>query len=211
MKEYRTEQENFWNGEFGDKYVERNDSEKEVAGNIALFSKILGRTSGVKKVIEFGSNIGENLKAIKCCLPAVECAAVEINHKAASILKNDPFFGSGGVKVYEGSILEFQAEENYDFALIKGVLIHIHPDELGNVYQKLYDCSSRYICIAEYYNPVPVEIDYRGNDEKLFKRDFAGELLDLYPDVRLVDYGFTYRRDNVFYYDDTTWFLLEKI
>ena len=45
---------------------------------------------------------------------------------------------------------------------------------------------------------------------KLFKRDFAGEFLDRFADVRLVDYGFAYHRDPNFQQDDISWFLLEK-
>jgi spore coat polysaccharide biosynthesis protein SpsF len=53
-------------------------------------------------------------------------------------------------------------------------------------------------------------INYRGHKDRLFKRDFAGELMDKYPDLKLVDYGFVWRRDNNFPQDDGTWFLLEK-
>ena len=70
---------------------------------------------------------------------------------------------------------------------------------LQDVYQKLYDASSRYILIAEYYNPAPVAINYRGYEDRLFKRDFAGEFMDKFSDVILVDYGFAYRRDNSFH------------
>ena len=51
---------------------------------------------------------------------------------------------------------------------------------------------------------------YRGHSQRLFKRDFAGEMLDRFPDLTLVDYGFAYHRDANFPQDDTTWFLLEK-
>jgi hypothetical protein len=44
----------------------------------------------------------------------------------------------------------------------------------------------------------------------LYKRDFAGEMLDRYPDLQLVDYGFSYHRDQNFPQDDANWFLLEK-
>ncbi|GBR75485.1 hypothetical protein NO2_0157 [Candidatus Termititenax persephonae] len=37
---YKTEQEEFWSGEFGDDYISRNDSRTYVCGNINLFSKI---------------------------------------------------------------------------------------------------------------------------------------------------------------------------
>ncbi|MGN0416172.1 MAG: pseudaminic acid biosynthesis-associated methylase [Agathobacter sp.] len=206
---YKTEQESFWNGEFGNEYVDRNRSGEGVASNVALFGEILSKTAKVHSVIEFGSNIGQNLKAIRTLLPDCECSAIEINHKAAEILREDPFF-EHKVKVYETSILDFEAKENYDFVLSKGVLIHINPDKLEYVYQKLYDATNRYICIAEYYNPTPVTVDYRGNEDRLFKRDFAGEFMDKFSDCCLIDYGFKYHRDNNFRQDDMTWFLLEK-
>ena len=207
--DHKTEQENFWEGQFGDEYVDRTKSAMGVASNVALFSEILNRTKDVHSIIEFGSNIGQNLKAIRTLLPDVECSAVEINHKAAKILRNDPFF-EPKVQVHETSILEYKTSEMHDFVLIKGVLIHINPNELEHVYQKLYDSSKHYICIAEYYNPTPVSVSYRGNQDRLFKRDFAGEFMDKYQDCMLVDYGFKYHRDNSFPQDDTTWFLLEK-
>ena len=55
-----------------------------------------------------------------------------------------------------------------------------------------------------------LKLKYRGHDGKLFKRDFCGEMMDKYSDLKLVDYGFGYRRDPVFQQDDMTWFLLEK-
>lgn len=202
---YRTEQESFWAGDFGDEYIERNTTEL-IYKNIALFAEVLKSTGGVKSCIEFGSNIGLNLKAIQCLIPNIECSAIEINHKAAAKLVENV----KNIKVFEQSILDYKAGEKYDFVLIKGVLIHTNPDELEKVYQKLYDSSQRYICMIEYYNPTPVMIEYRGNKNKLFKRDFCGEFMDKFRDINLVDYGFKYHRDNNFPQDDLTWFLLEK-
>ncbi|MBI3705395.1 MAG: pseudaminic acid biosynthesis-associated methylase, partial [Rhizobiales bacterium] len=39
--------------------------------------------------------------------------------------------------------------------------------------------------------------------------DVAGDMLDRVP-LRIVDYGFAWRRDPVFPQDDVTWFLLER-
>ena len=64
--------------------------------------------------------------------------------------------------------------------------------------------------MCEYYNPSPVTINYRGHSDRLFKRDFEGEILDKFPDLNLIDYGFSYKRDVVFPQDDITWFLLQK-
>ena len=203
--EFKTEQEKFWAGSFGDEYNIRNQGLQADASNLAFASRILERTQSVGSVIEFGANIGLNLKALRALLPGVELAAIEINLQAAAELEK-----LGGIEIYPQSILEFQPDRARDLVLIKGVLIHIDPASLPEVYARLYATSRRYICIAEYYNPAPVEVLYRGNTGKLFKRDFAGDMLDRFPDLRLVDYGFVYHRDVNFPQDDLTWFLLEK-
>lgn len=65
--------------------------------------------------------------------------------------------------------------------------------------------------MIEYYNPIPVEISYRGNSDKLYKRDFAGEMMDMFNDLRLLDYGFVYHRDSIHRNEnDLNWFLMEK-
>lgn len=205
MSGYASEHEQFWSGEFGDAYSARNTGADVVAGNLALFSRILQRTDGVGSVLELGANIGLNLRALRQLVPTADLAGVEINSVAAQELR-----AWGGCEVHEGSILEFDADRQWDLTLCKGVLIHIPPGDLAAAYQRLHDCSRRYVVVAEYYNPSPVAIAYRGHDDRLFKRDFAGELLERYDDLRLVDYGFVYHRDPVFPLDDITWFLLEK-
>ncbi|MEG0750997.1 MAG: hypothetical protein RR998_04550 [Oscillospiraceae bacterium] len=206
---FKTEQENFWAGNFGDEYIERNYYEKSlIAANIALFSKIISNCNqNIESTIEFGSNIGLNLLALKTILPQLKIVdAIEINNKAVSILKETVC----PTNVFNQSILDFVSKDTYDFVFIKGVLIHLCPDMLSTIYEKLYNASKKYICIVEYYNPSPVEVNYRGNQGKLFKRDFAGEMLDKFTDLKLASYGFSYHRDTKFPQDDLTWFLLEK-
>lgn len=201
---FRTEQEQFWAGAFGDEYIARNFGPRAMATNISLFSRILSRTSQVKSVIECGANVGINLLAMHR-LPDAELSAVEINGKAVRELRK-----MRDINVYHQSLLDFKTDRKRDLALTRGVLIHINPAHLVNAYGVIYRTSRRFICVAEYYSPKPVEVDYRGQKGRLFKRDFAGELLDIYKDVRLVDYGFTYHHDTNFPQDDLTWFLLEK-
>lgn len=169
-----------------------------MAANTALFAKTFEHMHASESVIEFGANIGH-------LLPKAELSAIEVNATAVAQLKN-----SDALKVYPMSILDFQPDYERDLAFTKGVLIHINPDSLPDVYDKLYRSSRRYICVAEYYNPTPVEINYRGNEGYLFKRDFAGELLERFDDLRLVDYGVVYYRDPQFPLDDVTWFLMKK-
>lgn len=205
MASFATAQEGFWAGEFGDDYSKRNVGNGWVAANTALFAKILDRTRSVGSVVEFGANIGLNLRAINQLLPNAKLSAIEINRTAAEELRE-----WGGVDVIEGSILDVDLKAQWDLALIKGVLIHINPDELPKVYDRLYAASSRYVCVVEYYNPTPIALPYRGHADRLFKRDFAGEVLDRFPDLHMVDYGFAYRRDPNFPQDDVTWVLMEK-
>jgi pseudaminic acid biosynthesis-associated methylase len=130
---------------------------------------------------------------------------VEINEKAVAELRKVP-----ELTVHHRSMLQFMPEQTYDLVLTKGILIHVDPEELPVVYDLLHRSSNRYICVAEYYNPTPVTVSYRGHTGKLFKRDFAGEMLDRFTDLKLADYGFVYRRDMLFPQDDINWFLLKK-
>jgi pseudaminic acid biosynthesis-associated methylase len=204
-KTVATPQEAFWSGEFGDEYTVRNDGAHWIASNAALFSRVLNSAGPVKSAIEFGANRGLNLQALRLLSPNIELAGVEINDNAIAELKK-----ISKIDVHHQSVFDYKPQKKYELALIKGVLIHINPDRLKDVYRVLYESSSRYICIAEYYNPSPVTIPYRGHTDVLFKRDFAGEVLKLYPDLRIRDYGFVYHGDPNFPQDDITWFLLEK-
>ena len=198
---YRTDQENFWAGEFGNEYIERN---REGASNLAFFARLLRHTQNVSSVVELGANIGLNLAAIRTLCPRICCTGVEINQRACAEL-----VARGGVKVVNTSLLDWRPVQ-HDLAFTKGVLIHLDPAVLPVAYDKLFRGSSRYVVIAEYYNPSPVEVKYRGHSARLFKRDFAGEFLDRYPRVRLLDYGFSYHRDPNYPQDDISWFLMEK-
>ena len=203
---YKTEQEKFWAEEFGTSYIERNQGEKLLASNLNFFVKALKQAGSISSCREFGANIGMNMKALKLLFPEIQLKGIEINNEAAKELKKIV----GEANVFNGSIFEANVEQKVQLSLIKGVLIHINPEMLPLVYEKLYDSSSKYILIAEYYNPSPVTITYRGHQDRLFKRDFAGEFLKKFPDTELIDYGFAYRNDPAYPQDDITWFLIKK-
>ena len=48
-----------------------------------------------------------------------------------------------------------------DLVFTKTVLIHISPEKLVNVYKNLYENALKYILVAEYYNPNPIDVLYR--------------------------------------------------
>ncbi len=203
---FKTEQETFWAGEFGTEYIVRNQGEALLASNLNFFSKALQDIRNVKSCIEFGANIGMNIKALKLLYPEMDLYAIEINGDAVRALEQViPM-----EKIFHTSILEWFPTRTWDLVLSKGVLIHINPDKLQQVYDKLVASTQRYLLVAEYYNPAPVTIQYRGYTDRLFKRDFAGEILERHSEMRLCNYGFVYHRDPNFPQDDITWFLMEK-
>ena len=200
----KREQLDFWQGDFGTSYISRNESQELLASNLNFFSEIFSRAQfSPTSFIEFGANIGMNARALKLLYPNSKFAGIEINKDAHSQLK------SVADEALLGAIEEVQIAAQYDVSFTKGVLIHINPSNLQIVYEKLYNSSSKFILVAEYYNREPVSVNYRGHEDRLFKRDFAGEILEKYSDLRLSSYGFSYHRA-AFPQDDISWFLLEK-
>jgi pseudaminic acid biosynthesis-associated methylase len=203
---YCTPQERFWAGEFGSEYIGRNDGPEVVEAKAAFFRKALSSASTVNSVMEFGCNIGLNLTALSRLIPGLDMHAVEINPTAVAVARER----LPKAHIVEGSIFELSCETPCDLAFTSGVMIHLNPDLLPKVYAKLAQASRKFVLIAEYYNPTPVVVKYRGHEDRLFKRDFAGEFLNQQPEFHLVDYGFVYHRDPRFPLDDVTWFLMEK-
>jgi len=207
MSKFQTEQEHFWEGQFGDEYTDRdhNRGEELLTKNVFFWGKVLSRIPKINSILELGCNIGMNLRALNKINPNFHLVGYEINKKAAEECEKTNI-----ARVQNSSILEPILEEvSFDLTIAKGVLIHINPESLNKVYENLYNMTSKYILVADYYNPSPVMVEYRGHKDRLFKRDFAGELIDKY-DLKLIDYGFEYHRDNYFPQDDFNWFLLEK-
>ena len=206
MKKKLNKQEIFWQGKFGKDYIKRNISKKLKKNTNVFFKRIFNRNPNLKilNMIELGANVGNNLESFSKNFKKIEMTAVEINRSACNILsKNNP-----KVNVINKNIASVNLKKKYDLVLVKGVLIHINPKQLVKIYSKIFNLSQKYILIAEYYNPVPVKITYRGKKDKLFKRDFAGDMIKKYK-LKIIDYGFSYHLDK-YPQDDLTWFLLKK-
>lgn len=207
-----SETTDFWKGEFGDSYTERNRGVALVNSNTALFRKALTPMffTTPMRVIEFGANIGLNIQALRQIhvFSTCEYAAVEVNATAAEELRRD-----GNIAVHEASMLDLEEPwgGGYDLAISKGVLIHIHPEQLYRAYGAIYRASRRFIFLAEYHNPTPVEVEYRGNVGRLWKRDFAADMLEMFPDLVVRNYGFAWKHDPVAPQDDLFWVLMEKV
>jgi spore coat polysaccharide biosynthesis protein SpsF len=203
---YKTEQEKFWQGSFGDRYFLRNKNNQLIKNNFFLFKQIFLKSFKIKNLIEFGPNVGLNIRALIKLLKLKSTTAVEINKKACLELKDIK-----NVNVINKSIINFSPKKKYDLVLVKGILIHINPNKLKKVYETIYkSCrNSGYILIAEYYSPYPTMVIYRGKRNKLFKRDFAGDFTSLFKKTKIIKYGFAYHKDK-HPQDDLNWFLIKK-
>lgn len=193
----------FWRGDFGNGYNQRNTG---LAENYrAMWSRIFSFINPIQTVLELGCGIGQNLDAIKAIFPLMTTTGIDINRDVHNYSEGAPQHA-----IFTGDILEFPQDVKPEFDLVftRGVLIHIAPECLDEIYRRMVGLSQRYVLCCEYYNPTPVEVPYRGHQGKLWKRDFAGELLDRHP-LKLIDYGFVYHRGH-HPQDDVTWFLMEK-
>jgi len=201
----------FWRGDFGSSYIDRNNSPQLIKNNEALFRKALLPMfyTTPMRIIEFGANIGLNIHALRRIAPFSTCefSAVEPNEKAADELRKIE-----GVNVYQTSMQDADEPwgKGYDLSISRGLLIHIPPAELLTAYSTLYRATRRYILVAEYHATKPTEVEYRGHSGRLWKRDFAAEMLDLYPDLCVTNYGFAWHRDPYAPQDDITYTLLER-
>ncbi|MGM0599478.1 MAG: pseudaminic acid biosynthesis-associated methylase [Candidatus Rifleibacteriota bacterium] len=196
-------QTRFWEGEFGDTYTDRNKI--EAGDRSEFFSNILYLTGTVSSVLELGANRGHNLDILHHLKPDLELTGVEVNKKACNEMA-----AHGRIKPVCCSIQEFKPAKQYDLVFTCGVLIHLPPDDLPEVYKKMLKLSRKYILINEYFNPTPVEVPYRGHSGRLFKRDWGSELIDAAEgNISLVDYGFLWKKVEPAW-DNATWWLFEK-
>jgi pseudaminic acid biosynthesis-associated methylase len=200
------EQQNFWSTEYAEAYRKKNAS-FDLEMGIKAWAEMLKSISGITSVLEFGSNIGRNINFLNHLLPEAKKSIIELNSEAYQFVINQYNI----YRSFNGPIVETDFDsESFNLTFIQGVLIHIHPDDLLANMKKIYELSSKYILIGEYFNRTPVMIEYQGEQNKLFKRDFGKMFIENF-NVNLVDYGFLWGHiyDKAGF-DDITWWLFEK-
>ena len=134
-----TEQEKFWEGDFGDDYISRNKSDSLLAANLSLFSDILQKTGPIDSVLELGCNVGMNLMALEILSPGTSICGVDINKSAIEELKEH----KPNYELHTQSIIDSLDINSADLSFTKGVLIHINPEKLNDVYKNLYNKSNK--------------------------------------------------------------------
>ncbi|WP_417826641.1 pseudaminic acid biosynthesis-associated methylase [Thalassospira povalilytica] len=205
----KNEQQEFWRGEFGTDYINRNSaSSAELRARLTLWSRILDCIKGEEPtgILEVGSNIGNNLRALRL-LSGAQIFALEPNSEARKILVEDNVLPQEYVFEGVADMLPFE-DSSIDLVFTSGVLIHIHPNDLERSMREIHRVSGKYIVCIEYFSDKPEAIPYRGHTDKLFKRDFGGYYMDLFPELKLIDYGFSWKRASGL--DNLTWWVFKK-
>lgn len=193
-----------WSGEFGNEYTKR---QKEDLDNRAmLFSDALKMVfSDVDSVCEFGANRGENIKVLHTLFGFREkwiknkkmpnFGAIEINENCCNELIEQNI-----AEVYCQSV-EKPIIHKYDLVFTRGLLIHLPKEALDRTVNNIYNCSNKYILVAEYHAPKREMIEYRGMKDMMW-RDCYWKYFEK-KGCKLMECGFDPKYD-------ITWFLMAR-
>ena len=207
-----------WNGSFGDSYQDRNASSwsgiknrSRLFGDIFQCMEIANKATPTAQpfpasIIEVGGGCGDNLRAIdmiyersRMPVKLMSCDPNEAARKAMADVAT----------VLPGDLSQLPySDGSADLVFTSGVLIHVPPKDLPRAMSEIYRVSKRWILSIEYYNNVPEEIPYRGNDGMMWRRDWGEEWMAKYPDLKVLGVGFAWKRTTGL--DNLHYFLLEK-
>ncbi|MCB2310032.1 methyltransferase domain-containing protein [Clostridium tagluense] len=193
LKLEHNNQESLWSGDFGKAYTERN-----IYSPIEL-DKFYEDTYGVSRtdmnllfldkmdkdscrILEIGSNVGNQLRLLQKMgfknLYGIELQSYAV--KRAKELTSD-------INIIQASAEDIPFKDGFfDLVFTSGVLIHIAPENLPNIMKEIVRCSKKYIWGFEYYAEVFTEIQYRGNNNALWKGDYSEEYIKYNPKLKFV-------------------------
>ncbi|ALD21133.1 pseudaminic acid biosynthesis-associated methylase [Hymenobacter sp. DG25A] len=212
-----TTQENFWSGEFGREYTDRNsrpladwDEFYRTTWGLTkteMNADFLGTLARESRILEVGCNTGMQLAGLQH-MGFQQLYGVELQPYAVERAKEF----TRHVNIVQGSGFDIPfKDEFFDVVCTNGVLIHIAPADLPRIMAEMVRCSRRYIWGFEYYSPELTTIPYRDNEGFLWKADYAKLFLEQFPELRLVKqelypYQTTNEQGNV-----DSMYLLEKV
>ena len=208
-----THQIKMWSDKFGKEYTDRNVTTLEELDE--LYLRYYGRTRTDLnrefldvfdrdiKILEAGANVGAQL----VCLQKMgfrRLYGIELQPYAIELSKTR----TSNINIIPGTIFDIPFKDGYfDLVFTSNVLIHINPDDIENALREIYRCTRRHIWGFEYYSDEYEEVVYRGNENLLWKTDYAKLYLNQFSDLALV------KEEKMKYLDDENvdkMYLLEK-
>jgi pseudaminic acid biosynthesis-associated methylase len=212
----RTQQIEFWSGDFGRDYTDRNTTdhkawnrqyiEKYGVSRLNMNDEFLKDLPKNLRVLEVGCNTGQQLEALRQ-QGFGNVNGIELQFYAIKNARNRVH----GIPVLQGSGFEIPFKTgSFDLVFTSGVLIHIAPDDLSTIMGEIYRCTSRFIWGFEYYSDSMTEINYRGNTSVLWKADHASIFMRSFPDLTLIKKKFYQYIDGNEHGNVDCMYLLEK-
>ena len=184
------QQREFWLGQFGDSYMQRNSSiekvnecyKKETGITVEqIFQTFFDKVDKKSKILELGCNIGLNLGILQR-MGFTNLYGVELNEKSLDIAKKN----NKNITFINSSIEDFESDETFDLVFTAGVLIHINPSILDSIIRKIINLTHRYIFGFEYYSDNLVEIKYRNYQNVCWKQNFPLLFKKLSPSLQVI-------------------------
>lgn len=188
-------QKQTWSTEFGKEYTDRNIYDpdkldkfyKEQYGitrtemNKEFLSEFVDKNA---KILEVGCNVGNQLRLLKS-MGYNNLYGIELQDYAVEKAKEL----TEGINIIKGTGDDIPFKDGYfDLVFTSGVLIHINPKNIKNVLEEIYRCSNKYIWGFEYYSDNYEKINYRGNDDLLWKTDFSKLYLSEMQNLKIQKY-----------------------
>jgi pseudaminic acid biosynthesis-associated methylase len=181
-----------WCRQFGTEYTDRN------AFSLAGMERLYKRNYGISRaemnnmfigdmdrsvrILEVGSNIGNQLLCLQK-MGFTNLYAIELQAYAAKLSK----LGTRNINIIQGSAFNIPyKDESFNLIFTSGLLIHISPADVNLVLDEICRCSREYIWGFEYYADCLTEVNYRGENELLWKRNFVELYLERFPNLRLI-------------------------
>ena len=78
------------------------------------------------------------------------------------------------------------SDDAFDLVFTSGVLIHINPAEIHKAMREIVRVSKRWVWGWEYYSDEYKAVMYRGEDDALWKADFANIYASLFSELALM-------------------------
>jgi len=189
----KTNQEEFWLGEFGQEYTNRNTPESQdgwkqwYLDNWGIAKEVMnddfiGDFPKDSKILEVGCNSGNQLIALQEA-GFSEIYGIELQVYAVEAAKKR----TENMNIIQGSGFDLPFKDSFfDIVCTNGVLIHISPNDLPKIMDEMYRVSKKYIWGFEYYADEVTDINYRGNTGFLWKANYAELFMKQFPDLKLV-------------------------
>ena len=152
-----------YNSDLWNKYTQENEeTHQELLSNFIFNASI---TLSTKRILEAGCNIGNNLTSFDSNF---DVNGLDMNEKALQIAKER----LPQAKFEQGSLTSIPFEDNsFDLVFTRGVLIHIHPDQMHDAMKELFRVSKKWIMNLEYFGEDNKMIKWSRGDDLLWYRD----------------------------------------